>query len=246
MVLFIFVFGLIVGSFLNVCIYRIPIEIGISFPPSHCPVCQERIKWYDLFPVISYILLRGKCRKCGEIISIEYPIVELIVGITYSLLYIKFGLTITLVKFIILFGFIIVIAMIDFKTTYVYFKTTLMGSIFGLVFIIINYYQGQEIIGYVYGALLSGGILALIVIVTKGMGWGDVEIGFLCGFYLGFKLTCVMLFLAFVTGGLIGLLLIILKLKTRKDTMPFGPFIAFSTVLTVFFGEWLLTSYLLL
>lgn len=246
MVLFIFVFGLLVGSFLNVCIYRIPKDIRTSFPPSHCPACQKRIKWYDLFPVLSFMFLRGKCRNCGTTISFEYPIVELIVGITYSLLYIKFGLTITLVKFIILFGFIIVIGMIDFKTSYVYFKTTLTGSIFGLVFVIINYYQGQEILGYVYGAILGGGILTLIVIVTKGMGWGDVEIGFICGLYLGFKLTCVMLFLAFVTGGLIGLLLIILKLKTRKDTIPFGPFISFSTLLTVFIGEWLLTSYLLL
>lgn len=242
--LFIIVLGLIIGSFLNVCIYRIPREESISFPPSHCTNCNSKIKAYDLFPVISFLLLRGKCRHCGEKISIKYPLIEMITSALFLALYIKFGISFELIKFIVFISFIVVIGIIDFETTDVYFKTTLSGIILGLGFILIGHFYGLEVWTYIFGGVLGGGIISVIVLLTHGMGWGDVEICLLAGIFLGFKLTVVMLFISFVTGGVLGLLLIVTKKKSRKDYIPFGPFISLGTIMTVFFGEQLLNLYI--
>lgn len=243
MLAIIFILGLLIGSFLNVCIYRIPREESVSYPPSHCTGCGARIKPYDLFPVFSYIFLRGKCRNCGDRISIKYPLTELLVGLLFALLYITHGLSFELLKFMILISFAVVIGFIDLYTTDVYFKTTLSGSIAGIVLIIVGKYFGLGVWEYIYGALLGGGVISLIVILTKGMGWGDAEICFLCGMFLGLRLTLLMLFLSFILGGITGVILILLKKKSSKDYIPFGPFIAFSAIFCIYFGENLLGWY---
>lgn len=135
--LFVFVLGLITGSFVNVCIYRIPREESISFPPSHCTSCGVRIKPYDLFPVISYIILGGKCRNCGDRISISYPLTELSVGLLFLALYYVYGISFDFLRFMVLIPLILVIGIIDLKTSDVYFKTTITGIILGILFIII-------------------------------------------------------------------------------------------------------------
>lgn len=241
--LLIFILGIIIGSFLNVCIYRIPRVESISYPPSHCTSCGTRIKPYDLFPVFSYIFLRGKCRSCGVKISIRYPLVEFLVGLLFLALYMIYGVSFEFLKYMILIPFIIVIGFIDFETTDVYFKTTLSGSIVGIILLILGNYLGFGLWEYIYGALLGAGVISLIVILTKGMGWGDVEICFLCGIYLGLRLTLLMLFLSFVFGGVIGLILIILKKKSPKDYIPFGPFITLAALFCIYFGERLLQWY---
>lgn len=230
-------YGLLIGSFLNVCIYRIPRNESISFPPSHCTNCKNKIKWYDLIPIISYIFLRGKCRYCGEKISIRYPLIELITGAIFLALNIEYGLSINFFKYAVLACFLIVIGMIDFDTTDVYLKTTASGIITGVLFLIYGYFMNYNILSYIYGGLLGVGIIALIILLTKGMGWGDAEICLMGGLFLGLKLTIVMLFFSFVFGGLIGIILMILKIKSRKDYIPFGPFISAACLFTVFFGE---------
>lgn len=242
--IFILLLGLVIGSFLNVCIFRIPREESISFPPSHCTNCDNKIKAYDLVPVISFLLLRGKCRHCGERISMKYPLIELITSVLFLALYIKFGLSFDLLKFIILICFIIIIGIIDFETTDVYLKTTLPGIIIGILFIAIGYFNGQEVWTYIFGGLLGGGVITAIVLLTNGMGWGDVEICLLAGVFLGFNLTIVMLFLSFVTGGILGILLIITKKRSRKDYIPFGPFISVGVIITVFLGQQLINLYM--
>lgn len=241
--LLVFVLGLLIGSFLNVCIYRIPRDESVSYPPSHCTGCGTRIKPYDLFPVFSYILLKGKCRSCGEKISIRYPLIELFVGFLYIALYFTYGVSFELLKFMILIPFVVVIGFIDLETTDVYFITTLTGSIAGIILLIIGNYLGLGIWEYIYGALLGGGVISLIVILTRGMGWGDAEICFLCGIFLGLKLTLLMLFISFVIGGAMGVILIIFKKKSAKDYIPFGPFITLAALFCIYFGKSLIFWY---
>ena len=242
-ILFVLTIGLIIGSFLNVCIYRIPRSESISFPPSHCTNCDNKIKAYDLIPFISYILLRGRCRHCGEKISIKYPIIELLTGGIFIALYIKFGLSIEFVKYSSLTCWLIVIGIIDFDTTDVYFKTTLSGIFAAVIFIIIGYFYGYSISEYLLGGLLGGGLISVIVVLTKGMGLGDVEVFLLCGLFIGFKLTLVALFFSFIIGGISGLLLIIFKKKSRKDYIPFAPYIALGGITAVLIGDFIIKWY---
>lgn len=242
----IFIFGLLIGSFLNVCIYRIPRNESISYPPSHCTSCGSRIKWYDLVPVISYIFLKGRCRNCKEKISIRYPVIELTGGIIFLMLYIKYGLSFELVKFAVMASILIVIALIDFDTEDVYLKTTLTGIISGLIFAISGNYLNVtgNFLNYIYGGAVSGGLIAIIILLTHGMGWGDVEICTMCGLFLGFKMSLVMLFFAFVIGGVTGVFLILMHIKKRRDYIPFGPFIALSAVFTALYGGNILLWYM--
>jgi leader peptidase (prepilin peptidase) / N-methyltransferase len=238
------VVGLIIGSFLNVCIYRIPREESISFPPSHCTNCDNKIKAYDLIPVLSYIFLKGKCRHCKEKISIKYPIIELITCALFLVFYIKFGLTFELVKFSVFTCFMLVIGIIDLETTDVYVKTTICGLIAGIIFVIAGHFYGLPVLTYIYGGVLGGGIITIIILLTHGMGWGDVEICLLAGIFLGLKLTVVMLLFSFVLGGVIGVLLILTKKKTRKDYIPFGPFIALGAIGALMFGQMFINLYI--
>lgn len=240
----IFILGLLIGSFLNVCIYRIPRGESISYPPSHCTGCGTRIKPYDLFPLISYIFLKGKCRNCGEKISIRYPFIELLAGLLFLALYIMYGISFELLKYIFFISFIIVIGFIDFETTDVYFKTTLSGSIIGIILIIAGKFLGYGLWEYIYGALLGGGIISLIILITRGMGWGDAEICFLCGLFLGLRLTLLMLFISFIFGGVFGAVLLILEKKSRKDYIPFGPFITLGALFCIYFGNEILAWYI--
>lgn len=240
----IFTLGLLIGSFLNVCIYRIPKGECISYPPSHCTVCNERIKPSDLIPVLSYLLLKGKCRNCGTGISIRYPLTEFMVGLMFLSLYFLYGISFELIKYMILIPFIIVIGIIDLETTDVYLKTTLPGIIAGIVLIIFGHYLGIEYWEFIYGGLLGGALISLIVLITGGMGWGDAEICLLCGLFMGIRLTLLMLFLSFIIGGSIGVILILLRKKSRKDYIPFGPIISLSSLICVYFGENIILWYI--
>lgn len=243
--IFIFILGLLIGSFLNVCIYRIPRDESISYPPSHCTNCTNRIKAYDLIPVVSYIFLKGKCRYCGEKIGIKYPMIELFTGLLFIGLYYKYGMSIDLTKYLILAAYLIVIGLIDFNTTDVYFKTTFSGFLIGVLFLGLNLFIGESITTYIIGALIGGGFIAIIILLTGGMGWGDAEICALCGIYLGIKLTILTLLLSVIIGGATGVLLILTKKKTRKDYIPFGPYIVIAALISLFWGENIVNWYLI-
>jgi leader peptidase (prepilin peptidase)/N-methyltransferase len=250
MAIIIFILGLLIGSFLNVCIYRIPKEESIAFPPSHCGSCGKNIKAYDLIPVLSWIFLRGKCRNCREKISIRYPSVELATAILFLLTYFQYGQTIYLVRFLILIPFLVVIAMIDYDTMEVYTTTTWIAIALGIVFLGVNFYLGQPVVTYIYGGLLGAGIITFIILMSKlilgqeGMGWGDVEICGLCGLFLGFKLTFLMMFFSFIIGGIIGVYLLKVKNKNGRSEMPFGPSIIMATFLVIIWGDNILNWYI--
>ncbi|MGH4121764.1 MAG: prepilin peptidase [Clostridium sp.] len=246
----IFILGLLIGSFLNVCIYRIPREESIAYPPSHCTTCGSNIKSYDLIPVISWIFLRGKCRNCEQKISIRYALVELATAILFLLTYFQYGVSIFLLRYLILIPFLIVIAMIDYDTMEVYNTTTWVAIAMGIVLLGVNFYLGQPVATYVYGALLGAGFIIVIILLSKliigteGMGWGDAEICGLCGLFLGFKLTFLMMFFSFIIGGAVGVYLLKFKKKNGRSEMPFGPSIIIAAFSVIIWGDRILNWYL--
>jgi leader peptidase (prepilin peptidase)/N-methyltransferase len=244
----IFAIGTIIGSFLNVCIYRIPKEESIKFPGSHCAYCKKHIKAYDLIPIFSYIFLKGRCRYCKSKISIRYPSIEFITGILFTVTFLRYGMGINFFKYAFLVSLIIAIGVIDFDTTEVYFKTILFGMFSGAIFILIQFscfdYSVHKSINYLYAGISGFCMIALIIFITGGMGWGDAEICFLCGLFLGLKENLIMIFISFVIGGAVGIILLASNIKSRKEHIPFGPFIAISTIITTLFSSEIINWYL--
>ena len=241
----IFIFGTIIGSFLNVCIFRIPNNESIAFPPSHCGKCKHQLKTLDLVPILSWVFLKGKCRYCKEKISYQYPLLEGITGILFLLIYIYYGNSVDSIKYMLLTALLLVIGVIDFKTQDVYDSTIIFGIIMGIIFIIINKFLNNDfnLISVILGALIPAIIIAIFA-YFNAMGWGDVEIIFLVGLFLNFKLNMLNLFLAIVIGGLIACLLLVAKKKGGKDKMAFGPYIALSSYIVILFGNQILNWYL--
>lgn len=242
---FVALIGLVIGSFLNVCIFRIPEEQSICFPPSHCMNCKHKLGVLDLIPVLSYVFIGGKCRYCKEKISVRYPLIELLNGILYLAIYFEYGFSILTLKYFILTSLLIVISMIDFDTQSVYTSTTLFGAVVGSIFIGIQYFVFKDgsldfIIGGIAGALIIG----IIVFLTRGMGEGDIEIVGVCGLFLGLKGILLALFLGIVIGGIAGIIIVLLKIKSAKDKIAFGPFIAIGTMLSMLYGSEILNAYL--
>lgn len=240
----ILIIGVVIGSFLNVCIYRIPKDESIAFPPSHCTNCKHNLNSFDLIPIISFILLGGKCRYCNEKVSPRYPIIEAVNSILYLLIYLKFGLTMLALKYVILVSILIVIGMIDYDTQFVFTKTTIFGGIVGIIFIIIQMIAYKNgVFDLILGGLIGFTIIGLIVFLTRGMGEGDIEIAVVCGLFLGSKGILLGLFLAIVIGGIAGLIILALKLKTAKEKIAFGPFIAIGSLISMLWGVEILKSY---
>lgn len=240
----IFLLGAIIGSFLNVCIYRIPLGECIAYPPSHCTNCNTRLKWYDLIPIFSYLFFKGECKYCKEKISFKYPSIEFLTATAFLITYINYGLSLYLIKYIILWCFLIVISIIDIKFQDVYAVTTIPGIVIGVIIAIIqNMIYSTPFWNYILGGVIAAGVIALIVYTTGGMGKGDIEIAALCGVFIGWKYSMIMIFLSFIIGATIGVILIISKKRGRKDYIAFGPFIALSTLFTVFYGSYILNYY---
>ena len=247
---FVFILGLVFGSFFNVCIYRIPRGESIVSPPSHCTYCNNRLKFYDMIPVLSYIFLRGRCRYCKEKISIKYPVIELLTGFSFLLIYLRYGISLNFFKYTVLTGFMIVIGFIDFYTTDVYTSSIIAGMIFGSIFIIINIFLGHNFMDCIFGAMFGFAVIGLIILISKGgMGAGDAEIAGLIGIFLGLKLTVTALSLSIIIGGLTGIILVILKKKSMKDYFAFGPFMSIGAYIAILYGNeianWYLSKFML-
>ncbi len=241
------IFGLIMGSFLNVCISRIPSGESIAFPPSHCSYCGTTLKTGDLIPLMSYGLLRGRCRYCSEKLSIEYPAMELFSALLYISVYLTFGLSYSLIKGIVFVSIALVIGAIDYKSQEVYTSTTITGGVIGIVFIVFEVLaHNVNPLSYIAGSAISAVFIGLIVYLSKGMGEGDIEIAAICGAFLGFKLSIVALFLSLVLGGVGAALTMIAKKKKKNESIAFGPFLFLGAFISMIFGERLIEYYLLL
>jgi leader peptidase (prepilin peptidase)/N-methyltransferase len=247
-IILIFSLGIIVGSFSNVCIYRIPRNESVIYPASHCPKCRTKIKPVDNIPLLSYILLKGRCRNCGSKISIQYPVVEFLTGLIYLIIYLIYGLSIQSLVYIILSSALIIIAFIDLKEQIIPDIISLPGIIIGLILSFIVPYI--SFINSALGALVGGGIILIIAWVgsiifkKEAMGGGDVKLAAMIGAFLGWRYTIISLFLGFFLGALTGIILIMTKIKKREDAIPFGPFIALGSIITLLWGEKILAWYI--
>ncbi len=246
--IFVFLVGLLLGSFFNVCIYRIPREQSIVFPPSHCASCNTRLKWTDLFPLFSYLFLSGKCRYCHERISFRYPLIELLTGMIYLLLAVKFGISGTFAVYAVLCSILIIATAIDLEFQIIPNGLVLTGTIAGVIFSL----AGLSVpwLDALLGMLVGGGtfllvaLLAYLILKKEGMGGGDVKFMGMIGLLIGWRLTSLSILLSVYAGGLIGALLLLLRIKKRGDAIPYGPFIAVGTLLSIFFGNDLINWYL--
>ena len=235
--------GLIVGSFLNVCIYRIPRGESIVFPPSHCPKCGSRVAVRDLIPVFSYLFLKGRCRYCRERISPLYPLVEVITGLLFAVMYIHFGPGALLVKYIFLTAVLVVVTFIDLEFYLIPDRIVLFALIGGLPLNLIV--RDLTIVSALSGILSASGLLLILAIVSRGgMGGGDIKLAAVIGFYLGWPSGLFSVLLACLLAGFLGMILLMTRLKKRKDAIPFGPFIVVGTLITVFWGRGLIFWYL--
>ncbi|MGM0379369.1 MAG: prepilin peptidase [Bacillota bacterium] len=237
----IFIIGLVFGSFLNVCIYRLPKKESIIFPPSSCSHCNHKLKPIDLIPVFSFMFLRGKCRYCNEKLSKQYPVIELITGIIFVIIYQKIGFNLYFLKAICLVSIVIVMSIIDYRHFIIPDKLsifTLASAIFFNILI-----RDIPIKSLVLAFLVGGGFLFLIALIGP-MGGGDIKI--MAGFslYLGIERTIAALLIAFILAGIIGIILIALKIKDRKDYIPFGPFLGGASAITFLYFNEILNWYI--
>jgi len=262
-------FGLVIGSFLNVCIVRLPSGRSVSKPASHCPRCKEPIRFYDNIPLISFILLRAKCRKCGEPISWRYPLVELINGLFYVWVVLEFGFGGEAVLIMILCSSLIAITFIDFDHQIIPDIITLPGMLLGLSFAPFYLYPLTDPLPFHLGNLLPHvslyvtaflnsliGLLAGAVPLfaigwiwerlrhVEAMGGGDVKLMGMIGSFLGWKGALLTIMLGALTGSVAGILLILLKRHKMEKVIPFGPFLAFGAVMTAFYGPAIISWYL--
>lgn len=235
--------GLVVGSFLNVVIARLPELKDILTGRSQCPKCRQPLKWYELIPIFSYVLLAGRCRYCREKISWQYPAVEITTALLFVASYLKFGLSISFWFYLAFLAILIIIFVYDLKTMYIPDLLVWLGIILTIVFLLLS---RQQLVSSIYGALAIGGLLGLLVLISRGkwMGAGDVKLGILIGLLSPWPIALVTLFSAFLIGGITGGILIIFKQKTLKQTVPFSPFLITGWLIAFFWGQKIIEFYL--
>jgi leader peptidase (prepilin peptidase)/N-methyltransferase len=253
--IFFFLLGSVVGSFLNVCIYRLPREKSIVHPPSACPGCGKPIKFYDNIPLISYILLKGRCRECGTKISIRYPIVEFLTGLLFLLLYRQFELTFESLVFILFVSLLIAISFIDLEFRIIPDILSIGGVILGFLLSIARpFFHRVEprfgILDSLIGIAIGGGILFAIAwiyqLITKreGMGGGDIKLLGMIGAFCGIKGVIFSLISASFIGSIVGIPLMLAKGRDTKYAIPFGPFLSLGAVIFVFKGDILINAFI--
>ena len=245
-----FLYGLIIGSFLSVCIYRIPKRESIVFPRSRCPSCLQPIRWYDNLPLVSYLLLRGRCRFCHSPISPFYPLVEGLNGTLFVLLYLKYGISSQLFIYLLLASGLLVLIFIDLRHRILPNYLTLPGIGLGFLLSFVN--PAVEWWDSLLGIALGGGLLLLVAAVyywwrkAEGMGMGDVKLMAMVGAFLGWKLTLLTIVLGSLLGSLIGLALILKRRGDLRTALPFGTFLGAAAIGSLFFGQEIINGYLTL
>jgi leader peptidase (prepilin peptidase) / N-methyltransferase len=262
--------GLVIGSFLNVCIYRIPIGKSIVFPGSGCPNCSAPIRPYDNIPVLSYLLLRGKCRTCGEPISLQYPIVELLSGLAFYCCAHNWHFTSPTYVNSLFLSLIIVLVFTDYHHQILPNILTLPGAVAGLI---LSPFQMPEVytdtlsirlasqfgfedsglvlslMGALLGAIIGGGSLLGVAFFyekvrkRQGLGMGDVKMMAMVGAFLGYRLTILTIFLGSLLGSLVGIYLVLFRKMNLQTKLAFGVFLGAAAVLALFYGLPLLHWY---
>ena len=244
----VFILGTLLGSFANVCIYRLPQRLSIIFPGSHCPFCQEALRPWQNIPLLSYLLLGGQCAKCKMAIALRYPLIELSNGLLYVFLYYQYHLSVQTVVFALLTTALLIVSCIDLAHTIIPDAITLPGIVVGLGTSLWLTPVGLR--NALLGVVLGGGlfllmaILSVVILQREGMGGGDIKLIAMLGAFLGWQAVLVTIFLAAVLGASVGLTLILVRRKGRREPLPFGPFLALGALLAIVWGDTILAWYL--
>ena len=246
----IFIFAICFGSFINVLIYRLPRKISLMHPSSHCPKCDAPIKFYDNVPILSFIILRGKCRNCHARISCRYPNIETLAGILAVVSFYHFGLTIKGFEATVLSLAFIPIFFIDLDFKIIPDFFTLPGIIIGLA----ASFLPDAFVGWkesLIGLLVGGGLFFIVGMIgefifkKEAMGFGDVKFAAMLGAFLGWKILLLILIMGSFLGSVIGVILILSsKAKNKTSYVPFGPFLVIAALISVYFGDAIIQAYL--
>lgn len=267
---FIFVVGLLIGSFLNVCIYRIPNEKSIVSPPSSCTKCSARIKWYDLIPVVSYLILGGKCRNCGDKISPRYMYIELLTGILFLVCFVVFGLTGQMLAYLVLTSILITITFTDIDYRIIPNSIMIFGLVTGIIFILLRFTPSPGsvlldnaiagLLGFLCGAgpLIIINLLSRLIIKRDGIGGGDIKLMGVVGLFLGMKNILLALVLGIIIAGLFSVF-VLRKRKAEENEknknvqeenegfnlheIPFGPYLAVGCFVSMLYGNQIIDWY---
>ncbi|WP_026906463.1 prepilin peptidase [Paucisalibacillus globulus] len=239
---FLFVVGMVFGSFFNVVGLRLPKGIPFSNDRSICPVCRHQLSWYELIPVVSYLIQGGKCRHCAEKISFIYPFMELLTGFLFSYSYVQLGFTLELIKALLLISLSMILVVSDIKYMIIPNKVLLFFLPF---FIVLNIFRPIEPWwSPIAGAVVGFSMIALIIIVSRGgMGAGDMKLFGLLGLVLGLPKVLLTFFIACLLGSVFGIFFMLIGIIKRKQPVPFGPYIIIATLITYFFSDPILHFY---
>ena len=263
-----FVAGCMVGSFLNVCIYRLPRNESVVRPRSRCPKCGNPIAWYDNIPIVSWLALGAKCRYCAETISWQYPLVEAITGVLFCGVYWRFGMTLASPVYMLLVAGLVLVTFVDLADWTIPDEVTLPGIPLGLACGVVGMFYAasgflvHDVFDALIGAALGGGILYLLdkltVLVAKkrGMGFGDVKLLTMLGAFMGWKSVLLIIMIASLLGSVVGVTLLVVRKRREAGEeaatgnapsgghyLPFGPYLALAGLLYLYFGEWMLNTY---
>ena len=237
-----FLLGLATGSFLNLCIDRLPKRESILRPPSRCDVCQHKIRPLDLVPLLGYLYLKGRCRYCGAKIHYRVPLVEAMTGLIFVLLWHHYGLSIELAMAMLFASLFIVILVIDLEHHLI--LNRVVYPAIALAFLARILTPNYGIMSVVIGGVTGAGILLLVALIFPGgMGMGDVKLAALIGLLVGFPQVLIALLICFVLGGAVAGGLLLARLKGRKDPVPLAPFLTAGLITTVFYGEEIMRLY---
>ncbi len=235
------VYGLVIGSFLNVCIYRIPKGENIAITRSHCMSCGHNIAWYDLIPVVSFLILRGRCRSCKTKLSIQYPLVEALNGICYLLIFLANGFCINSVILCLLTSALIVISVIDFRTYEIPVACNGFILVLGIIATAIDY---KNLADHLIGLVCISGFLYLLYVLTKGkgIGGGDIKLMAAAGLVIGW----VNIILAFFLGCILGSVIHVIRMKVSNEdhVLAMGPYLSMGIFIAALYGDNMIQAYL--
>lgn len=237
----IFIFGISIGSFLNVCIYRIPLHESIITAPSHCMTCGRKLRWYDMVPVFSWLVLGGKCRNCKSKISVQYPIIEALNGVLYLVVCTVNGLTWVSLIYCLMVSALLTLSVIDWRTYEIPFEINVFLLCLGIAVTVLD---RNNLISHVIGAVCVSGFLELLFLVSGGraIGGGDVKLMAACGLILGWK----QILLAFLLGCILGSVIHVIRMKVShaEHVLAMGPYLSTGVFLAALWGNTWINWYL--
>lgn len=237
-----FIIGTILTSFCNLVIYRLPKNEDIVFKRSYCVHCQHKLNWFDLIPIVSYLMTRGKCRYCHHDISLSHLVWELLGGMFCMIVFIVFGNTVNTFLFIIIGMNLFVVAMIDYQTMDIYVSTLITLLLLSIVYSYVNHYQLLDIIIGIL--ILSIPMYLLILIIPNSFGLGDVLLMMVSGVMLGWQGNLLAFIIATIIGGIVSSKNVLFKRQSRKDVIAFGPYLSIGILISLLYGPMIIRNYL--